>query len=125
MEAQAVAKLIPGSPQKARLVIDLIRGKGVNEARSILLYTKKRAAHKILQVLNSAIANAEQRAGSQNVMVDMDALFVKVCFIDSGPTKYRAGARRYRPAPRGRAYAERRRSSRITIVVSTEKSSQQ
>jgi large subunit ribosomal protein L22 len=120
MEAQAIAKRIPGSPQKMRLVIDLIRGKGVNDARSILLYTKKRAARKILQVLNSAIANAEQKADAQNVMVDMDALCVKQCYIDSGPTKYRAGARRYRPAPRGRAYAERRRCSRITIVVSTE-----
>lgn len=121
MEARAIAKRIPGSPQKMRLVIDLIRGKGVNEARSILLYTKKRAAQKILQVLNAAIANAEQKADEQNVMVDMDALFVKRCFVDSGPTKYRAGARRYRPAPRGRAYAERRRSSRITVVVSTER----
>lgn len=122
MEAQAVAKRIPGSPQKMRLVIDMIRGKGVNEARSILLYTKKRAARKILDVLNSAIANAEQKADAQNVIVDIDALFVKKCYVDSGPTKYRAGARRYRPAPRGRAYVERRRCSRITIVVSTDRS---
>jgi len=121
MEAQAIAKLIPGSPQKMRLVIDLIRGKGVNEARSILLYTKKRAAGKILEVLNSAIANAEQKADEENVMVDIDALYIKSCYVDSGPTKYRAGARRYRAAPRGRAYVERRRSSRITVVVSTEK----
>jgi large subunit ribosomal protein L22 len=121
MEAQAIAKLIPGSPQKMRLVVDLIRGKGVNEARSILLYTNKRAARKILQVLNSAIANAEQKADEQNVMVDMDAMVVKTCYIDSGPTKYRPGARRYRPAPRGRAFSERRRASRITVVVSTEK----
>ena len=121
MEAQAVAKRVLGSPQKARLVIDLIRGKSVNEARSILLFTKKRAAHKILETLNSAISNAEQKADQQNVMVDIDELYVKQCYVDSGPTKYRAGARRYRPAPRGRAYMERRRSSRITIVVSTEK----
>jgi large subunit ribosomal protein L22 len=121
MEAQAVAKRIPGSPQKARLVVDLIRGKSVNDARSILLYTKKRAAHKILETLNSAIANAQQKADQQNVLVDLDELFVKQCYIDSGPTKYRAGAKRYRPAPRGRAYMERRRSSRITIVVATEK----
>jgi large subunit ribosomal protein L22 len=121
MEAQAVAKRVLGSPQKARLVIDLIRGKSVNEARSILLFTKKRAAHKILETLNSAISNAEQKADQENVVVDIDELYVKQCYVDSGPTKYRAGARRYRPAPRGRAYMERRRSSRITIVVSTEK----
>ena len=125
MEAQAVAKRVLGSPQKARLVIDLIRGKSVNAARSILLFTKKRAAHKILETLNSAISNAEQKADQQNVMVDIDELYVKQCYVDSGPTKYRAGARRYRPAPRGRAYMERRRSSRITIVVSTEKGSGQ
>lgn len=122
MEARAIAKRVPGSPQKARLVIDLIRGKRVNEARSILLFTKKRAARKILEVLNSAIANAEQEAEEQNVLVDIDELYVKECHVNTGPTKYRAGARRYRPAPRGRVYVERRRCSHITIVVSTEKS---
>jgi large subunit ribosomal protein L22 len=123
MNARAVAKRIPGSPQKMRLVIDLIRGKAVNDARSVLLYTKKRAAPKILQVLESAISNAERKAEEQNVLVDLDELYVRECYVDSGPTKYRAGARRYRPAPRGRAYTERRRCSRITVVVSNEKES--
>ncbi len=121
MEASAIGKRIPGSPQKARLVIDLIRGRDVNSARSTLLYTRKRAARPILNVLNSAIANAERKADEANVSIDIDELFIQDCRIDSGPTKHRAGVKRYRPAPRGRAYMERRRSSRITIVVSSEK----
>jgi len=125
MKAIAVAKFIKGSPQKARLVIDLIRGRNASEALQILAVSRKRAAKPIETTLRSAIANAEQKAEAQNVMVDIDELYVKQCYVDSGPTKYRAGARRYRPAPRGRAYMERRRSSRITIVVSTEKSSGQ
>jgi len=119
MEARAVAKFIPGSPQKARLVIDLIRGRSVNEARSILMFSRKRAARKILQVLQSAIANALRKADESNIAVDVDDLIVRQCYVNSGPTKHRAGSRRYRPAPRGRAYMERRRSSHITIVVST------
>jgi large subunit ribosomal protein L22 len=122
MEARAVGKYIPGSPQKARLVIDLIRGKSVNEARSILLFSPKRAARKILGVLQSAIANALRKADEQNIALDVDDLVISECYVNSGPTKHRAGSRRYRPAPRGRAYLERRRSSHITIVVATRQS---
>ncbi|MBI4468043.1 MAG: 50S ribosomal protein L22 [Acidobacteria bacterium] len=119
MEARAIGKGIPGSPQKSRLVIDLIRGQSVNTARSTLLFARKRAARPILNVLNSAIANAERKAEDANVSIDIDELFVLECKVDSGPTKHRAGVRRYRPAPRGRAFMERRRSSRVTITVST------
>lgn len=121
MEARAIGKFIPGSPQKARLVIDQIRGRSVNEARSILLFSRKRAARKILMVLQSAIANALRQADEANIAVDVDELRISQCYVNSGPTKHRAGARRYRAAPRGRAYMERRRASHIVIVVSTEK----
>ena len=121
MEARAIGKGLLGSPQKARLVIDLIRGQSVNAARSVLLFTRKRAARPILNVLNSAIANAERKAEDANVSIDIDELFVRDCHVDSGPTKHRAGVRRFRPAPRGRAFMERRRSSQVTITVSTER----
>lgn len=113
MEAKATAKYIKGSPQKARLVIDLIRGKNVEEALGILQFSRRRAARTILKVLRSAIANAEQASSS----VSVDDLVVKEAFVDLGPTKSRF---RLRPAPQGRAYRQRRRQSHITIRVSDE-----
>ncbi|HEY2930487.1 MAG TPA: 50S ribosomal protein L22 [Acidobacteriota bacterium] len=111
MEAVAKGKYIKGSPQKARLVIDLIRGKRVDEALAILRTTRKRAADPIAKVLKSAVANAEQQSPSANV----DDFVVSRAYVDLGPTKLR---RRMRPAPMGRAYRERRWSSHITIHVS-------
>src|SRR5580704_14901552 len=105
MKARAVAKFIKGSPQKARLVIDLIRGKEVNLALSLLAGSGKRAAKPIETVLRSAIANAEQKAETLNVAIDVDTLKVSMAMVDLGPTKFR---RRMRPAPMGRAYRERR-----------------
>lgn len=122
MEARAVAKYIKGSPQKARLVIDLIRGKSVNDALAILRFSRKRAARPIKNALDSAIANARQSAEKANVLVDVDDLLVKSCSADQGPTKSR---RRVRPAPMGRAYREQRRSCHITMVVGTEKEENQ
>jgi large subunit ribosomal protein L22 len=118
MKSRAVAKYIKGSPQKARLVVDLIRGRGVNEALSILSASRKRAAKPIEVTLRSAIANAEQKADQLNVAIDVDSLVVSTATIDLGPTKFR---RRVRPAPMGRAYRERRWQSHITIEVETEK----
>ena len=118
MKARAVAKYIKGSPQKARLVIDLIRGRNVTEALALLSATRKRAAKPIEITLRSAIANAEQKADQLNVSLDVDRLFVKTAAVDLGPTKYR---RRVRPAPMGRAYRERRWVSHITIEVETGK----
>ena len=118
MKARAVAKYIKGSPQKARLVIDLIRGRSVNEALAVLKTSRKRAAKPIETTLRSAIANAEQKADQLNVAIDVDALTVSNATVDLGPTKYR---RRVRPAPMGRAYRERRWQSHITIEVETEK----
>jgi large subunit ribosomal protein L22 len=118
MKARAVAKYIKGSPQKARLVIDLIRGRRVNEALAILAASGKRAAKPIEITLRSAIANAEQKADQLNVAVDVDQLVVSTATVDLGPTKYR---RRVRPAPMGRAYRERRWQSHITIEVESGK----
>ncbi len=116
MKARAIAKNVPGSPQKARLVIDLIRGQNVNKALGILKTTNKRAAKPIELVLKSAIANAEQKAEQLNIAVDVDTLLVSRAMVDLGRTKYN---RRVRPAPMGRAYRERRWRSHITIEVST------
>jgi large subunit ribosomal protein L22 len=116
MEAIASAKYLRGSAQKARLVVDMIRGKRVGEALAILQFTNKRAAEGIEKCLRSAIANATEKAERQNVAVDPDELVVKTCFVDMGPTKHR---RRVRPAPQGRAYREQRHFCHVTVTVST------
>jgi large subunit ribosomal protein L22 len=109
MEALATAKYIRGSAQKIRLVVDLIRGKNVNEALTILRFTKKRACSDIVKVLKSAIANAEQKAEG----VDVDTLIVSKAYVNEGPRM-----KRVRPAPMGRAYRIQRRMSHISIHVS-------
>jgi large subunit ribosomal protein L22 len=118
MEAIAKAKYLRGSAQKARLVIDLIRGRNVAQALAILKYTNKRAAQGIEKCLRSAVANATFLAEQENVAIDPDDLWVKTCFVDMGPTKHR---RRVRPAPQGRAYREQRHYCHITVTVSSEK----
>lgn len=118
MEAIAKATNVKISSQKARLVMDLIRGRAYSEARDILRFTNKRAAGMIFKVLETARANAEQLAQLDNVLVDIDELWVKECYADTGTTKYR---RRVRPAPMGRAYRERRHYSHLTVVVSSER----
>jgi large subunit ribosomal protein L22 len=117
MEAIAKATNVKVSSQKAKLVMDLIRGRAYSEARDILKFTNKRAAGLIFKVLETARANAEQQAQSDNVIVDVDELWVKECYADTGTTKHR---RRVRPAPMGRAYRERRHYSHLTVVVSSE-----
>ena len=117
MEAIAKTKYLKGSPRKARLVIDLIRGRNVSQALAILKFTDKRAADPIAKTLRSAIANATYLAEQQNIAIDPDDLWVKACFVDMGPTKNR---RRMRPAPQGRAYREQRHYCHITIQVTSE-----
>ncbi len=117
MEAIAKTKYLKGSPRKARLVIDLIRGVNVSRALSILKFTDKRAAQPIAKCLNSAIANATNTAEKQNIAIDPDDLWIKSCFVDMGPHKNR---RRVRPAPQGRAYREQRHYCHITIEVTSE-----
>src|SRR3954471_14466386 len=117
MEARASAKYLRGSAQKARLVIDMIRGKNVNQALAILRYSNKRAALGIEKCVKSAIANANEAAEKANVSVDPDDLWLKAAYIAQGPTKTR---RRMRPAPRARAYKERRHFCHVTFLVSSE-----
>src|SRR5438132_1271177 len=117
MEARASAKYLRGSAQKARLVIDMIRGKNVNQALAILRYSNKRAALGIEKCVRSAIANANETAEKANISVDPDELWLKAAYVDRGPTKNR---RRMRPAPQGRAYRERRHFCHVTILVSSD-----
>jgi large subunit ribosomal protein L22 len=117
MEAIASAKYLRGSAQKARLVVDMIRGKNVNEALAVLRFTNKRAAHGIEKCVRSAVANATEKAEKANVAIDPDDLWVKACFVDMGPTKNR---RRFRPAPQGRAYRERRHFCHVTVLLSND-----
>jgi large subunit ribosomal protein L22 len=108
MEASATYKYVRISPQKARLVIDQIRGKSVSEAISILNFTKKRVTRDVEKVLRSAVSNAEQK--SENL--DVDNLVVSRIFVNEGPRQ-----KRVRPAPMGRAYRYQRRTSQITVVL--------
>jgi large subunit ribosomal protein L22 len=117
MEATASAKYLRGSAQKARLVIDMIRGQDVNKALAILRYSSKRAANGIEKCMRSAIANANESAEKANVSIDPDDLWVKSAFVDRGPTKNR---RRVRPAPQGRAYREQRHFCHVTILLSND-----
>ena len=117
MEATASAKYLRGSAQKARLVIDMIRGKDVNQALAILRYANKRAAAGIEKCVRSAIANANEAAEKANVSIDPDELWVKVAYVDRGPTKNR---RRVRPAPQGRAYREQRHFCHVTVLLSND-----
>lgn len=114
MEARAVAKNIRMSARKMRLVIDEIRERNVNEAYSILQFSKKAAAEPIDKTLRSAVANAVHRADEEGEFLDVDTLYVRECYVDEGPT-----LRRYRAAAMGRAAPIRKRMSHVTIVVDT------
>jgi large subunit ribosomal protein L22 len=107
MEAKAVARYVRIAPRKARLVIDLIRGKSVDEAFSILRFTPKAASPIIEKVLKSAVANAEH-----NHNLNVSNLVVKKAYVDEGPT-----LKRYQPRAQGRAYEIKKRTSHITVVV--------
>ena len=108
MISKATGRFIRMSPQKARLVVDLIRVKNVNEALMTLRFTNKAATREIEKVVKSAVANASQK--SENI--DVDDLFVEQCFINEGPRQ-----KRIRPAPMGRAYRYQRRTAHITIEL--------
>jgi large subunit ribosomal protein L22 len=110
MEAKAINRYIGTSPRKMRLVIDLIRGKAVEEALSILHFTPKHAAKTAEQVLRSAISNIQNK--DEGGRVDSTTLYVKEAFVNGG-----AMAKRVLPAPMGRAFRVRKRSNHITIVV--------
>ncbi len=109
MEARAEARYVRISPQKARLVVDLIRGAQAGKAINILRMTNKRIAPTVEKVLRSAIANAENRSDD----VDVDKLYVSEAYVNEGPR-----SKRIRPAPMGRAYRYQRRISHIVVTVS-------
>ncbi|MCD7036583.1 50S ribosomal protein L22 [Metabacillus sp. GX 13764] len=111
MQAKAVARTVRIAPRKARLVMDLIRGKQIGEAVAILRHTPKTASPIIEKVLNSAVANAEH-----NYEMDINALVIEQAFVDEGPT-----LKRFRPRAQGRASAINKRTSHITIVVTEKK----
>ena len=117
MEATASARYLRGSAQKARLVVDMIRGRDVNGALAILRFSNKRAAGHIEKCMRSAIANANEAAEKANISIDPDDLWVRTAFVDRGPTKNR---RRVRPAPQGRAYREQRHFCHVTISLSND-----
>ncbi len=109
IEARATARYIRTSAQKAGLVMELIRGRGVNQALATLQFTPKRVARDIEKVLRSAIANAQQKPGFSG---DVDRLAVSACYADQGPS-----AKRVRPAPMGRAYRVVKRTAHLTVSV--------
>ena len=108
MEARAEVRYARVSAQKARLVVDLIRGQRVQDAISILRVTNKRIAPTVEKVLRSAVANAENRSSD----VDVDKLIVSEAYVNEGPRQ-----KRIRPAPMGRAYRYQRRTSHIAVTV--------
>ena len=112
IEAHAMAKHVRMSPQKVRLVVDLIRGQKAEYALQILRYTRKRAARDIEKVLLSAIANAERKAEDAGESLDVDRLFVSRCFVNEG-----SRWKRLRPAPMGRAFRYQKRTSHIVVAV--------
>src|ERR1700735_686490 len=97
IEGFANTRFVRVSPQKARLVIDLIRGQRAENALQTLRFTKKRVAKEIEKVLRSAIANAERKAEDSGESLDVDSLFVAQCYVNEGPRM-----KRIRPAPMGR-----------------------
>ena len=100
------------SPQKARLVLELIKGRRVEEARNTLAFTKKRVAAHVGKLLQSALDNANFLSAEKNLDVDIDNLFVKSAIANDGPRM-----KRIRPAPQGRAYRYQRRIAHITLIL--------
>jgi large subunit ribosomal protein L22 len=112
ISAHAIAKHVRMSPQKARLVIDMIRGQKAQDALQTLRYTPKRAGKHIEKVLRSAIANAERKAEDSGSALDVDELYVATCFVNEG-----ARWKRIRPAPMGRAFRYQKRTAHIWVGV--------
>src|ERR1043165_7156586 len=110
IQAEATARYVRTSAQKAGLVLNLIRGKDVNYALATLKYTRKGIADDIAKVLRSAIANAQNKYGFSG---DVDRLFVSACYANQGPSQ-----KRVRPAPMGRAFRVLKRTAHLTVQVS-------
>ncbi len=109
IEGRATARFVRTSAQKAKLVMDLIRGQDVDRALSILRFARKRIARDIEKVLRSAVANAQQKDGASG---DAERMYVSHCFADQGPSM-----KRIRPAPMGRAFRIVKRTAHLTVKV--------
>ena len=107
MEVKASARFVRIAPRKVRVVIDLVRGKSVNEALALLKFVPKRASEPIAKVIASAAANAEH-----NYNLNKDNLIISQAYVDQGPT-----LKRYHPRQRGQAFPILKRTSHITVVV--------
>jgi large subunit ribosomal protein L22 len=112
MEYRAETRFVRVSPQKARLVLDLIRGKRVEDALNTLAFNKKRIAGKIEKLVRSAVENANYLSTEKNIDVELDNLYVKRAVANDGPRM-----KRIRPAPMGRAYRYVRRIAHIEIAL--------
>jgi large subunit ribosomal protein L22 len=112
MEFRAQARFMRVTPQKARLVLDLIKGRKVEDALNTLTFTKKRVAATIEKLLRSAIENANYLSAEKNIDIDVDSLYVKNAIANDGPRM-----KRVRPAPMGRAFRYVRRISHIELVL--------
>ena len=112
MEFRAEMRYLRVSPQKARLVLDLIKGRRVEEARNTLLFTKKRVAAHVGKLLQSALDNANFLSTEKGIDVEIDNLYVKRAVANDGPRM-----KRIRPAPQGRAYRYQRRIAHIELVL--------
>lgn len=111
MQAKAIARYVRISPRKVRQVVDLIRGKSVNDALAILQFTPNGSTEPVTKVLKSAVANA-----AHNLEMNPEELFVTQVYVDQGPT-----LKRIKPRAMGRADQIRKRSSHITVVVGEKK----
>ena len=114
MEARAIQRTVRQSARKMRLVVDLVRGKDVNEAFAILKFSKKHAAKQVSKVLLSAVSNAREASMRGDERLDEDMLYVKQATVDGGPA-----LKRFMPAAMGRATPIRKRTAHVTIVVAT------
>jgi large subunit ribosomal protein L22 len=112
MEFRAEMRYLRVSPQKARLVLELIKGRRVEDARNTLAFTKKRVAAHVGKLLQSALDNANFLASEKGIDVEIDNLYVKSAIANEGPRM-----KRIRPAPQGRAYRYQRRIAHIIIVL--------
>src|SRR5690242_4364976 len=112
MEFRAQVRFTRVSPQKARLVLNLIKGRRVEDALNILVFTKKRVAATVEKLLRSALENANYLSSEKGIDVDVDKLYVKDAVANDGPRM-----KRIRPAPMGRAYRYQRRISHLIIVL--------
>lgn len=111
MQVQAKLRHFRMAPRKARLVVDMIKGMDVEQAMSALLVTKKKCAPVVRKLVESAVANADQRGD-----MDVDTLYIKRAFVDEGPTM-----RRFQPRAMGRATRINKRTSHITVVLDDER----